>query len=935
MYETVLETDANAVVAAPTGCGKTGVLELCVVRLLHERFASPQSAGPSTRGRRKTVYLAPLRALVGEKEREWSRSFGNALGLVCKELTGDTAEAVSWGELEGVDIILATPEKFDAITRFHKDRGGMSFFADVGLLLIDEVHTIDEDRGPVLEAVVSRLRTISRLPELAGTPLASLRIVACSATIPNAADVGAWLGAPRHAVRVFGNELRPVPLQTKVLGYSAAKNDYMFERRLDEHVFSAVVSNYNRRPALVFVTSRKGASDCAAKLVAQAGTPGGSRQHPFVFSPEQLGRLQAASGRAKNRALQQVMLCGVGFHSAALEQEDRMLVEDTFRNRDITVVCATTTLAVGVNLPAHLVVIKGTRMYDDGEYHEMSRSSILQMMGRAGRPQYDSVGVAVIMTARDAVPEYQDVAAANKPLESQLHKSLAEHLNAEIAAGTIKSAATAAEWIESTFLFRRMLVSPKAYGVPVSSGPNSQERVRAHVRKLVEDTVAQLTECGMCTLGDGGVLQPEQGGTLMARHMLKFGTMQKIVTMPTHAGMADLLNVVSRSDELATIRLRRAEKKFLKELNAHAGEPGRLLYPVNEQNGKRAKIIRTSNEKLFLLIQEKLADTPTNPEGFDAGLRQDTDQAIRSGEHVVACIAGYASATRRLAASANALVLAKALRTRLWESTGCAVRQLDGVGDKTALLLVDGGLRTLDDVAAADPRRLESICKRAFPFGSQLQRQVQALPTASLGLAEVGASASHVDVELRLERLSDGVAGGTTRAVLLLGTKHNDGLLFYEHVVLEKFASPYVRQCHVQLPRKTGAPILDVVGALILEGVVGRDQTKLLRVETARFHGRDDDGGVPPQTPHKQPRLAASASASPQEARETCLDFLRRKSLTVGPSLLGGGSAKSRRRKGAPDREPELVAPSAPAASPPQPGLEVGVDLNQLLAGLV
>ena len=71
------------------------------------------------------------------------------------------------------------------------------------------------------------------------------------------------------------------------------------------------------------------------------------------------------------------------------------------------VLCTTSTLAQGVNLPAHLVVLKGTRRWvgDKGDVpgnKEYDRSTILQMIGRAGRPQFDDEGVAVLMTQKEA-----------------------------------------------------------------------------------------------------------------------------------------------------------------------------------------------------------------------------------------------------------------------------------------------------------------------------------------------------------------------------------------------------------------------------------------------------------------------------------------------------------------------------------------------------
>lgn len=91
----------------------------------------------------------------------------------------------------------------------------MSFFADVGLFLIDEVHILGDERGPALEAVVSRLKLLARLPSLSRAPLGRLRFVAVSATIPNVGDVGAWVGAPPGHAPSFGDEYRACALDVK------------------------------------------------------------------------------------------------------------------------------------------------------------------------------------------------------------------------------------------------------------------------------------------------------------------------------------------------------------------------------------------------------------------------------------------------------------------------------------------------------------------------------------------------------------------------------------------------------------------------------------------------------------------------------------------------------------------------------------------------
>ena len=61
---------------------------------------------------------------------------------------------------------------------------------------------------------------------------------------------------------------------------------------------------------------------------------------------------------------------------------------------------STATLAWGVNLPAHTVIIKGTQIYspEKGAWTELGSLDVMQMFGRAGRPQYDTQGLGIIIT---------------------------------------------------------------------------------------------------------------------------------------------------------------------------------------------------------------------------------------------------------------------------------------------------------------------------------------------------------------------------------------------------------------------------------------------------------------------------------------------------------------------------------------------------------
>lgn len=214
-YETAYQTSDNLVVSAPTGSGKTVVLELSICQLL-AGFQPNQF---------KIVYMAPTKSLCAERQKDWQAKLA-ALDLQCAELTGDTDQ----GQLRNVqnaNIVITTPEKWDSMTRKWKDHAKLMEL--VKLFLIDEVHILKESRGACLEAVVSRMKSVG----------SNVRFIALSATVPNSEDIASWLGRnptnqllPAHR-DIFGEEFRPVKLQKHVYGLQFSGNDWGFDKACD------------------------------------------------------------------------------------------------------------------------------------------------------------------------------------------------------------------------------------------------------------------------------------------------------------------------------------------------------------------------------------------------------------------------------------------------------------------------------------------------------------------------------------------------------------------------------------------------------------------------------------------------------------------------------------------------------------------------------
>lgn len=120
-----------------------------------------------------------------------------------------------------------------------------------------------------------------------------------------------------------------------------------------------------------------------------------------------------------------------------------------------------------MNLPAHTVIIKGTQIYDPskGRWAELSPLDIMQMLGRAGRPQHDTKGEGIVITQHSELQYYLSLTNIQLSVESQIIKTLPNHLNAEIVLGSVQSLNDAAEWLIYTFLYVRMLQNPSLYGI--------------------------------------------------------------------------------------------------------------------------------------------------------------------------------------------------------------------------------------------------------------------------------------------------------------------------------------------------------------------------------------------------------------------------------------------------------------------------------------
>ncbi|MEQ2185398.1 hypothetical protein GOODEAATRI_017781 [Goodea atripinnis] len=503
----VLYTDKNFVACAPTGSGKTVLFELAIIRLLMETQEPWRKV--------KAVYMAPIKALCSQCYDNWSKKFG-PLGLTCKELTGDT-EVDDLFEIHDSNIIVTTPEKWDSMTRKWKDNCLLQL---VRLFLIDEVHVVkDATRGATLEVVVSRMKAVnsyrtSQIPEAGVT----MRFVAVSATIPNISDIADWLsnGSEPATYLTMDESHRPVKLWKVVLGFpcSGTQTEFKFDLSLNYKMANIIQTYSDQKPTLVFCSTRKGAQQSAAVLAKDAR---------FMMNFEHKRRLMKYTNSVLDSKLRDLMMLGVGYHHAGVDVSDRKLVEEAFTLGDLPVLFTTRTLAMGVNLPAHLVVIKSTTQYVAGSCEEYSEADILQMIGRAGRPQFDTSATAVIMTKVQTREKYMKLMNGMEIIESSLHSHLMEHLNAEIVLQTISDVNMALDWIRSTFLYIRAIKNPSHYGF---SANLDRYGIEAKLQELCLKNLNSLSSIDLISMDEDINVKATEAGRLMARYCVAFETMQ-------------------------------------------------------------------------------------------------------------------------------------------------------------------------------------------------------------------------------------------------------------------------------------------------------------------------------------------------------------------------------------------------------------------------
>lgn len=618
----------------------------------------------------KAVYLTPLKALATQQQRAWESRFQQMkIGV----FTGDTAQAAgSKYSYHEAQILIMTPERMDMCLRSW--RKYWSWIPEINLIVIDEFHLLGQGvRGARLEGSITRLIRLNPF----------MRLIGLSATMPNADELSNWLCG-----LYYQSKWRQVPLKKRFVRFKSAKDK---PNHLLKEVFRCIQEGGQ---SLIFCNSRRRTED-VAKYLKEQGIPAAC-QH------------------------------------AGLMPEQREQIEADFRSGAIRALAATSTLEMGLNMPARQVILYDSSIFTEYGFDDLPVWSYIQRAGRAGRPGRDPIGEVVMILPRwVSIDPYESERC--EPIQSQIggHRYIQEQLLIEVYAGYSRTAQELTEGFLPLTLYRAQ---------------HSEASISRTINELLLGDLLYETECESNV--QDRPLKVGLLGTLAIRLMFTVDTVRIVKTFHDEGKrlyLFDLLLIATLSEEcepvlranyeeidslceivqlLPSAILDLSVEKLHQKLPSHLVTT-RILAAIKMAAVCHCLTTEMTQEEIARRFMVYTADVHLLRESIIRAMQgitaiftaidhkgQDTDKALeKNGIDSPAVLAE---------------MLTTMLRYRL-NSELVSLTQLRGIGGQRAKALAGEGFDIIESIAGAEPcalKRIEGIGKK---LSEQLVREAKTL----------------------------------------------------------------------------------------------------------------------------------------------------------------------------------------------------------------
>lgn len=389
----------NLIYCSPTSGGKTLVAELLLLHSLLRPISS--------NSKRQVLFILPFVSLVHEKEiyfkkllAKFNRSVPKAHRIRIRAVTGISSCGFS---MRRDGIVVAT---LDKANRIINDLIRCNRIGELSCVVIDELHVLGSTfNGYILEILITKILLLNKQRK------SDIQLVSMSASISNAEELSYWMNA-----RLYISTYRPVILIEKIcagnslldingnlIGQVSGKNEIDVLMQL---IFNATSVG---QQVLVFCPSK---NDCIftcqtllTNITSLFNTSNCSHLQDFKrLNEAHENRMKLSDKLSKinvgsifTDSLASAILKGLGFHTSGLHEDEKSIIEEAFRKEYISVLMATSTLAVGVNLPVGCVIIKSLTI----GISELNAVQYRQQAGRAGRKGFANTGVSILLVKPD------------------------------------------------------------------------------------------------------------------------------------------------------------------------------------------------------------------------------------------------------------------------------------------------------------------------------------------------------------------------------------------------------------------------------------------------------------------------------------------------------------------------------------------------------
>ncbi|XP_043502834.1 helicase POLQ-like isoform X2 [Polistes fuscatus] len=473
-------------------------------------------------------------------------------------------------------FVAIVQEKIQAMTPFAIKLGFLveEYAATKGLLIVDELHLLGENggRGATLEGLLTKMMYMNE----------NIHIVGMSATIGNLEEVAQFLNA-----ELYTGTFRPIKIQEYVKCQDAMwlidlhkeeiltdmkKVDYSYSKTAiaidPDKIGGLVMDIVPKDSCLIFCSNRKNCENIAILMTKVLFRS--LKEHKMEEKQKLLKALTKEEGLCP--ILKETIKFGVAYHHSGLTSEERRLLEDAFRDEILCLICCTSTLAAGINLPARRVILRSP--YVGNQFLNISRYK--QMIGRAGRAGLGNIGESILICKSNELPKVKELLISKMDDSlSTLHIEKDRGINNLILSAILLSIATTRS--ELYTLIAKSLLSVQ------------QKRLNIDIKKVMDETISLLFK----------------NGILKTRNMDKCNIINSIsIAIPSQESMSiENPEIIKKKPKIALTSTTKLELCNLGRAAMKAGIDLQCAYELYEDLKKAQKhLILTDHLHLLYLI---------------------------------------------------------------------------------------------------------------------------------------------------------------------------------------------------------------------------------------------------------------------------------------------------------------------------------------------